>query len=120
VGGENLNPKILATHPSLRVPHNGDFTFALNGDGKVGGLAVVEVAGGDGVAALEVDGVIPSGSDDFREDWQFCQLAGPDDVPTLGSTHECVLLRDMGRGLYRSVTYFTSVRDTDPITIQIL
>jgi|HubBroStandDraft_6_1064221.scaffolds.fasta_scaffold65613_2 hypothetical protein len=38
-------------------------------------------------------------SNDSRADWQFCQLAGADDVPTLGSTHERVL-KDTSRGFY--------------------
>src|SRR3984957_2837168 len=43
---------------SLGVDHDGDFAFDLDGDGEVGGFVVVEVAGGDGEAALEIDGVV--------------------------------------------------------------
>jgi hypothetical protein len=43
---------------SLGVEHNGDFAFEFDGEGEVGSAVVVEVAGGDGEAALKVDGVV--------------------------------------------------------------
>ncbi len=45
----------------LRVEQDGDFAFVLDGDGEVGGVVVVEVAGGDGEAALVLDRVMDPG-----------------------------------------------------------
>src|ERR1022692_1103564 len=57
VGGETLNPE-RRCGISFGIQHNRDFALNLNRDDEVGGLIIVEVAGGDRVTALEIDGVV--------------------------------------------------------------
>ena len=42
----------------LRIQHYGDFAVVLDGDGEVGNSVVVEIAGGDGEAAVRGDGFL--------------------------------------------------------------
>src|SRR5450755_4587363 len=60
VGGEALNPE-TPLPDSFRVEQDGDFAFEFDGDSEIGGLVVVEIACGDGEAALISYGVMDWG-----------------------------------------------------------